>query len=216
MILDEIIDLAKSRGCLGSGAVVSRGTSPIDGNPYYLVTIAGLTVTVFEQTKWKDEKLRNAPAARMVALVKFKGTIPVEPLAWLRRNYEFHGLPSLGIDNEGKICLYATFPVPVAFQVDLALQQLVVSLDLIVEHARDLLAAWNDGSKRGAKRLVQKASQRHALTGLGEVGKESGLVLDELFNPLKEWGMPSSQCSVRRRKGLRDKGSYFELTVNGT
>lgn len=140
IVLDNIFDSAKGWDFTNDEVPLKKGYT--DGNPYYSVTVDTISIAVFEQSKWKEGIVSTVSAGRLVARTKFIGIVLKDPTALLRADKETCGLPSFALDEENNIYMQISFPIASGFPVDLARKQLMVSLGLIAQEAKNYLRLW--------------------------------------------------------------------------
>lgn len=149
-ILDDIFDSAKGWTFSTVQVPLQRRTRP-DDIPWYVASVDGIPVEVYEITRWGEGVSRSAPAGRLQAITTFRGISLTNPMltGMLRGTFNARGLPSWGLNQEGLVTLQATFPYSPGFPLDIARKQLMVCMGLVAEEAREQLQAWNRNSGSG-------------------------------------------------------------------
>jgi len=147
-VLDEVFDPARGWTFPPTQIPLQRSIAS-DGSPYYIAKVDDIEMEVFEQTRWKEGISRSVPAGRLVALTTFTGVTLTNPAALLNAAFDTRGLPSFGVDKQGRITLQAAFPYAKGFPVDIARKQLMVCMGIVAEEARELLQAWNKNTASG-------------------------------------------------------------------
>jgi hypothetical protein len=98
-----------------TNVVPLQRVTAVDGNANYIITLDGIQMRAFEQTKWKAGLARSVPAARLGIRTTFTGVKITNPNLLLRASYDCLALPSFGLDESGNITLQAAFPIAPGF-----------------------------------------------------------------------------------------------------
>jgi hypothetical protein len=94
----------------------------------YNVTVDGIVIVAFEQSKWAGGQHQVIPN-RLAARTKFTGINIKDIGAFLKDSHSYSGLPSYGIDSSGSLHLQSGFPIAPDFPVDLARRPLFYCRD---------------------------------------------------------------------------------------
>lgn len=215
-VLDDIFDPAKGWPFSPAQVPLQRSLAQ-DGNPYYVATVDGIPLEVFEQNRWQEGLSRKAPAGRLVVMTSFVGVEINNPEALLIAAFDMRGLPSFGLDPQGRPTLQAAFPYAPEIPLEIARKQLMVCMGLVAEQANELLRAWGQksGSELGLGTVETIASiagvflRAFTESGTRRLDPESGIVqekgilgwkdTDERFDP------ETGKHQVRGLFGWKDK-----------
>jgi hypothetical protein len=213
-VLDDIFDPAKGWPFSPAQVPLQRSTAH-DGNPYYIATVDGIPLEVFEQNRWKEGVSRKAPPGRLVVYTSFTGVEITNPKALLIGAFDARGLPSVGLNPQGRPTLQAAFPYAPEIPLEIARKQLMVCMGLVAEQAAELLRAWNQKSGPDLGTVETIASIAGAFlsafteSGARRLDPESGVVqekgilgwkdTDERFDP------ETGKHQVRGIFGWKDK-----------
>lgn len=142
LILDDVFDPAKGWAFPPHQVPLSRGASS-DGNPYYTITVDGIDLLVYEQSRWDEGIQSNVPATRLVVNSLITGVEITNPSALLNANTDTNGLPSIGLDEDGDVTLQVALPFDENFPLEWLRKQLMVCMGLVAQETRDLRNAWS-------------------------------------------------------------------------
>lgn len=157
-VLDAVFDAEQGWDMPAQQAPLRRVLAS-DLNPNYDITVDGIVITCYEKHHWDASAKSSSPAGRLCAKVVFTNSSIHAPMGVLADNWAFDGLPSFGVDPQGRLSLHTGFPIARNFPVDLARRQLMVCIGILADTSNNLLRAWAEANE---------AAQARAQAGSGQ------------------------------------------------
>jgi hypothetical protein len=144
-VLDQIFDPLRGWTFTETQVPLTRSVE-IDGSVCFTAFVDGIVIEVREQPERTIQGSPAIPASRLIAQTTVLGVKLSNPTALLNASFDTCGLPSIGVDRQGRISLQAAFPYSYIIPVEIARKQLMVCLGTIADEANELLQALGENA----------------------------------------------------------------------
>lgn len=126
---------------------VERRHSHEDGNPIVDLRVGRIICHIFQQAQEIASTTRGSPAFRWDKICMVREVDGVEiksAAAILTENFETHGYPCIGADEEGRLSLHMAIPVMQNFPIDVLRSQIMMAA-VVMHEAEDGILSSIEG-----------------------------------------------------------------------
>jgi hypothetical protein len=118
-----------------------------DGQPYYLVTIDGIEILVYGQLRGGAGALSTCSARQLVTQTFISNVSVTNPRALADGTFDTRGMPSFGIDADGRVSLQMAVPFSDDFPLEWLRKQVLANMEILAGQTRAFIESVppNDG-----------------------------------------------------------------------